>query len=788
MTGEVYNDYKKKYLKYKTKYFKLKGGLVGVTDDDYNRLTDKPAIFNELYNLNIQFNNNLRDRNNHWNISRIPEDDFRLIPKMNPDNSVNQTYQRDGEEYFYNHVFINNIFRYAFEQGYTNSGNRDFQILKNTFKSINKIYLIDYQNIVGQMHNYRGKYRTDINNGFQYISNSISLLNILQGIINRIVNFLQTIQTTHGNILISECREKLTSYQIAHQNIEKIVKLINHINSLHAEYTTLSDIKNKIDLHTEKLRQEELMFDKTQQQYKAKQEEYKSSVDKYNVIKKTGIQKDIENAKSNSAIIKKEENTLYEKRENYKLIMEQAKQYIAHLKAKYIKIGNIPETISELTRQLGDLKATLISPPQSININDDNIFLSSQEILKTHYSENINNITSLMQNIEQYLQIIQQIQTTLNNTNQYIINNLNIDFNVHTIIDAINILGDNNNYILYLTTGNKLLDRKNIFNKDYKDDTYASAFEVAFTIIRHNIEALRAGRKNLYILCGHRYPNFRSNIENDINDALKIFCKCFSRSTYQELDISNIVSIQCEFRKPRSDIYANSNGFDDFMFWILGISISSIIHGCFENNPENFVTYIQPDGIRNLNYSFNISDLKNSPPRLILLTNDTQKLNDRTGDGAVNKNLYSELLFLYQKINIHNGDFQYKIYVNGYENRYLNICLYDLLIKLVQPENDNNLPNKFSVHGHEKLNRCVQTREDSKLNLGATQQQKTNINNLINNIKEFIQNDCTEFEKFMVLVKYLQQIYFGAVHDAEQINEYALTSNTIEKFFTNQNI
>ena len=40
----------------------------------------------------------------------------------------------------------------------------------------------------------------------------------------------------------------------------------------------------------------------------------------------------------------------------------------------------------------------------------------------------------------------------------------------------------------------------------------------------------------------------------------------------------------------------------------------------------------------------------------------------------------------------------------------------------------------------------------------------------------------------MVFVKYLQQIYFGAIHDREQTNEYAMKQNIIEKFFTNQNI
>jgi hypothetical protein len=161
------------------------------------------------------------------------------------------------------------------------------------------------------------------------------------------------------------------------------------------------------------------------------------------------------------------------------------------------------------------------------------------------------------------------------------------------------ILTINNNYIDFLVNDRKLLSRKNQYNEDYQNDAHASAFELAFNIIKHNIDSLRVGNKNLYILCDHRY-NLKADIESDISDALKIMYKCPSRSTFLDFDISNIVSIRSEFKKSR-DVYGESFSFDDFMFWVLGISISSFIHGCFENNPENFVTYLRPDGNQNLN-------------------------------------------------------------------------------------------------------------------------------------------------------------------------------------------
>ena len=786
MTTIDYKDYKKKYLKYKTKYFKLKGGLVGINIDDYNRLNNKPAIFHELYNLNIPFNNNLLDRYNHWNISAVATDDFRLIPKLNPDNTVNKTYHQNDEEYFYNHVLINNIFRYAFQPGYTNLGNTDFGILKNTFKSINKIYLLDYQNMVGQMHNYRDKSKDYINNEFQNIRNIIPLLTDLQSISTQILSVLPIIQNMYGNMLINEYRKILSSYEIAYQNIPEIVVLIDEINTINGKLENLSTMPAKILKHENGLKNEISNFDIISEQYHAKQIEQRLSVDKYQEIKTRGIPNEIEQAKQYSHNLKMEEKRLEKQRDDQQEKLKKVREYISHLKKEIITSDNLRIRLNDLQEQLNNLKATLISPPQAIDINDNNILLSSQKILKDYYLEKNRTINYLIQNLTAYTQTIQQIQLTLNNTNQYIITNLNIDFNKHTITELIDILKHNNNYITFLTTNNKLLNRKNKFNPNYTDDTHASAFEVAFTIIRHNIDALSYGRKNLYILCGHQHPNFNSNIENDINDALKIFYNCFSRSTFGEFDITNIVSIQSEFKKRGANIYADSNGFDDFMFWILGISISSFIHGCFENNPENYVEYKKPEGIKNLNDIINTSDTKNIPPRLILLTNDTQKLNDRTKDGI--KNLYSELVLLYEKIHINTGESDHKIYVNGYENKYLNICLYDLLTELVEPTNDLNLPDKFSVHGHEKLNRCVKNRPDNKLNLGFEPPQNTNINNLANNIKEFIESGCTKFEKFMVFVKYLQQIYFGAIHDREQTNEYAMKQNIIEKFFTNQNI
>ena len=776
-----YTDYKKKYLKYKTKYFKLKGGLVGINIDDYNRLNDKPAIFDELYNLNIQFNNDLSNIYNHWNISTVPTDDNKLIPKMNPDNTVNKTYQKDDVEYFYNHVLINNIFRYAFEPGYTNLGNTDFGILKNTFKSINKIYLLDYQNIVGQMHKYRNKKKTEINNQFQNINNIIPLLTDLKSISNQILDILPIIQNMNGNILINQCRAKLSSYKIAYNNIPKIVELIDEINTINGKLENLSTFPSKILKHEEGLQKENNNFKEIENQYRAKQMEQRLSVDKYQEIKARGIPNEMEQAKQYSFNLQKEERILEKQRDNQLEKLKKVEEYISHLKREMGTSDNLRIRMNDLQEQLNNLKATLISPPQAININDNNILLSSQEILKNYYFEKIKNINDLIQYIIQYRQKLQDIQIILNNTNQYIVTNLNIDFDSDkcTITELLDILRNINNYITFLVTDNKLLNRKNKFNSDYRDDTYASACEVAFTIIRHNIDALSSGRKNLYILCGHQHPNFNSNIENDINDALKIFYNCFSRSTFGEFDITNIVSIQSEFKKSRAGIYFDSNGFDDFMFWILGISISSFIHGCFENNPENSVIYIQPDGMRNLNDIINTSNTKIIPPRLILLTNDTQKLNDKTKDGI--KNLYSELVLLYEKINLQTGEFKYKIYVNGYENKYLNICLYDLLTELVDPQNFHNLPDKFTEHSRTKLNLCVENRPDSNLNLGSKTPQNTNINNLANNIKEFISN-CTHFEKFMVFVKYLQQIYFGA------IDEYAMTLNTIEKFFTNINL
>lgn len=777
-----YKDYKKKYLKYKTKYFKLKGGLVDINIDDYNRLNGKPAIFYELYNLNIQFNNDLSDRYNDWNISTVPTDDHKLIPKMNPDNTVNKTYQKDDVEYFYNHVLINNIFRYAFEPGYTNLGNTDFGILKNTFKSINKIYLLDYQNIVGQMHKYRNKDEIKINNQFQNISNIIQLLSELKSLSTQILDILPTIQNIDGNILINQCRAKLSSYKIAYNNIPKIVELINEINTINSKLENLSTIPSKILKHEEGLQKENNNFKEIEKQYRAKQMEQRLSVDKYQEIKARGIPNEMEQAKQYSFNLQKEERILEKQRDNQQEKLKKVEEYISHLKREMGTSDNLRIRMNDLQEQLNNLKATLISPPQAININDNNILLSSQEILKINYFEKIKNINNLIQYIIQYRQKLQDIQITLNNTNQYIVTILNINFDSDTctITKLLDILRNINNYITFLLTDNKLLNRKNKFNQKHIDDTYASACDVAFTIINHNIESLKNEHKNLYILCGHRHPNFQADIENDINDALKIFYNCFSRSTFEKFDITNIVSIQSEFKKSRAGIYFDSNGFDDFMFWILGISISSFIHGCFETNPENFVKYMHPDGMRNLNDIINTSNTKIIPPRLILLTNDTQKLNDEMRDR--NKNLYSELVLLYEKINLQTGEFNYKIYVNGYENKYLNICLYDLLTKLVVPQDVRNLPDEFTEHARTKLNRCVENRPDSKLNLGSKTPQNTNINNLANNIKEFIGSNCTHFEKFMVFVKYLQQIYFGAIYD------YAMTLNTIEKFFTNQNI
>ena len=36
----------------------------------------------------------MSDIYNHWNISIVPTDDDKLIPKKNPDNTVNKTYHQ----------------------------------------------------------------------------------------------------------------------------------------------------------------------------------------------------------------------------------------------------------------------------------------------------------------------------------------------------------------------------------------------------------------------------------------------------------------------------------------------------------------------------------------------------------------------------------------------------------------------------------------------------------------------------------------------------------------------
>jgi len=281
-------------------------------------------------------------------------------------------------------------------------------------------------------------------------------------------------------------------------------------------------------------------------------------------------------------------------------------------------------------------------------------------------------------------------------------------------------------------------------------------------IITHNI---KSNFTNLYIVCG-RTNGF---LENTLNQELRVKYTdehgqvAGPDDTLRGLH-SNIlvfefrinvpdhlkhVSVNPEEAPSAAGYVAGVEGsLDDFLFWTMAISFNNLLLEEYERTNVNIF-----NPINDISVSFS--------PDLLLITNDKQKINDppRPPDRRYAKNLYSELHFLRE------NNISYRLEINGMINNYLTDFIINIDSFITDPANQHNEPGDYGrMHpiGFDIANECLPNT--------LTPNAHINIEHVSRNINIHYQNSdikCTNFQKFMTLIKYLQNVYFNCDHDTQ---------------------
>lgn len=314
------------------------------------------------------------------------------------------------------------------------------------------------------------------------------------------------------------------------------------------------------------------------------------------------------------------------------------------------------------------------------------------------------------------------------------------------------------------TEVNLLINTLNQFKKVYLIDVGNIGIKLAdifnFLIMRCDRESKPGHDANLYLFFD-KNPEARpiedENFELSFIKYIKII-KGFDdirAQNYRNTLGKNMMMIRA-FGTHRKNHVSTSNALDDFMFWLLALSINNIFDSnlrakCNLNNPTCFNT------------------------DLILISSDKQKINDPNG----NKNLFTEL----QEID------NFVIYVNGVQNIIISKIAKFVSNKIINDCNkpsENCNPSKYDEDiGIKNAKSCLSEsyNNDKAIDIDRVNRfwlfDKITDNDIImlQNLKTVVSSmnnlhpsihQCNLFEKFMTLIRYLQYIYFNCAEKIEK--------------------
>jgi hypothetical protein len=214
----------------------------------------------------------------------------------------------------------------------------------------------------------------------------------------------------------------------------------------------------------------------------------------------------------------------------------------------------------------------------------------------------------------------------------------------------------------------------------------------------------------------------------------------------------------------------NKTGMDDLLFWIISILCSQVINSYNESQKLGYqkvgvVNCQQSNNLNNADYYDNqclkekqlrYPDNYDNVPELFLITNDTQKLHDCNPINC--KNLFNEASILtdlqvYHLPHIYSHMMDTRLDYSGILNEYITHYMRRLIESFIISTDEKDRPVRGPITNRYIYN---DTLEDYLPHIGdiATYD---NINKI-----PIETASLTPFKRFMLLVRYLQNVYYGS--------------------------
>jgi hypothetical protein len=184
-------------------------------------------------------------------------------------------------------------------------------------------------------------------------------------------------------------------------------------------------------------------------------------------------------------------------------------------------------------------------------------------------------------------------------------------------------------------------------------------------------------------------------------------------------------------------------GMDDFIFWTTAIAFSAFTSSEVQViDTADDVHYTEQVKVFK-ELVFDVNNYTYEKPNLLLITNDTQKTYDVDTSSNTVKNLKTEL----------SNDVLLSVFINNEDSKELWYMLISVQYILVNSKDISKYNNDtYGFYIAEKCNGFEIDYSNNNIHYDA------NLNNVIDRIYD---SNCTNFEKFISLVKYLQIKYFG---------------------------
>jgi hypothetical protein len=286
-------------------------------------------------------------------------------------------------------------------------------------------------------------------------------------------------------------------------------------------------------------------------------------------------------------------------------------------------------------------------------------------------------------------------------------------------------------------------------------------------IVNHCEYSLDNGYTNLYIICGKNFASHASTPAGPIEPKMRAYINSLVSTNAKKNNITELITTVAVKSKNVLGL-DSTRADDDLMFWSFACAFSDLLDLSTEN------------------IDINNAGTFNSSNRLVLMTNDKQKLYDEKiltnnyKKTKILKNLYLDMTSI---------DDIFEVIMNGTSNPYMlemiQFIRYYIIEPPSNPDNDASNLNKskysLDVYGT-KLSKDCTNNELNGTKLDPTQP------NRINDIKTIVNaspNCVNNFERFLSLIKYLQYIYFPECHDGAY-NICSMVKPKITNFYINK--